>query len=81
MINKEHLAIKAKHGDELAFEELLKSEADKLYKIAYLHMQNKEDALDVILEATCKGITLIKVVPILELNGTETSDWNLLLFI
>ena len=59
MINKKHLAIKAIYGDELAFEELLKSEADKLYKIAYLHMQNKEDALDVIQEATCKAYLAI----------------------
>ena len=59
MINKEHLAFKAIHGDELAFEELLKSETEKLYKIAYLHMQNKEDALDVIQEATCKAYLAI----------------------
>lgn len=55
MINKEHLAFKAIHGDKLAFEELLKSESEKLYKIAFLHMQNKEDTLDVIQEATCKA--------------------------
>lgn len=55
MTNKAHLAFKAIHGDQLAFEELLKIESEKLYKIAFLHMQNKEDALDVIQEATCKA--------------------------
>ena len=59
MINKEHLAFKAINGDELAFEELVKSEAEKLYKIAYLHLQNKEDALDVIQEATYKAYLAI----------------------
>lgn len=42
-------------GDEHAFEQLLTHESDKLYKIAYLHMQNKEDALDVVQEATLKA--------------------------
>ena len=59
MINKEHLAVKAIHGDKQAFEELLKSESEKLYKIAFLHMQNKEDALDVLQEATCKAYLAI----------------------
>ena len=59
MINKEHLAFKAIRGDKLAFEELLKSESEKLYKIAFLHMQNKEDALDVLQETTCKAYLAI----------------------
>ncbi|MEH7236694.1 sigma-70 family RNA polymerase sigma factor [Bacillus sp. JJ1562] len=42
-------------GDKQAFEQLIKLEAEKLYKIAYLHMRNKEDALDVIQEATYKA--------------------------
>lgn len=42
-------------GDKQAFEQLIKSESEKLYKIAYLHMRNKEDALDVIQEATYKA--------------------------
>ena len=29
-------------GDKLAFEQLIKFESEKLYKIAYLHMCNKE---------------------------------------
>ncbi len=42
-------------GDEDAFEQLIIHESEKLYKIAYLHMQNKEDALDVVQEATFKA--------------------------
>lgn len=42
-------------GDEDAFEQLIVHESDKLYKIAYLHMQNKEDALDVVQDATLKA--------------------------
>ena len=42
-------------GDKQAFEQLLKFESEKLYKIAYLHMRNKEDALDVLQEATYKA--------------------------
>lgn len=56
---KEHLAFKAIHGDKQAFEELLKGEGEKLYKIAFLHMQNKEDTLDVLQEATCKAYLAI----------------------
>ncbi len=42
-------------GDEDAFEQLIIHESEKLYKIAYLHMQNKEDALDVVQETTLKA--------------------------
>lgn len=45
--------------EHLAFEELLKGEGEKLYKIAFLHMQNKEDTLDVLQEATCKAYLAI----------------------
>lgn len=47
-------------GDEDAFEGLIIHESDKLYRIAYLHMQNKEDALDVVQEATFKAFLSIK---------------------
>lgn len=42
-------------GDEDAFEQLLIHENEKLYKIAYIHMQNKEDALDVVQETAFKA--------------------------
>ncbi|SDM91744.1 RNA polymerase sigma-70 factor, ECF subfamily [Psychrobacillus sp. OK028] len=46
-------------GNKQAFEQLLKFESEKLYKIAFLHMRNKEDALDVLQEATYKAYTSI----------------------
>ena len=42
-------------GNKQAFEQLLKFESEKLYKIAFLHMGKKEDALDVLQEATYKA--------------------------
>ncbi|WP_332646604.1 sigma-70 family RNA polymerase sigma factor [Lysinibacillus sp. 54212] len=54
------LVYAAAAGDEQAFEQLIIHESDKLYKIAYLHMQNKEDALDVVQEATFKAFLSIK---------------------
>lgn len=42
-------------GDKSAFSKLIKCESEKLYKIAFLHMRNKEDALDVLQEATYKA--------------------------
>ena len=47
-------------GDEYAFEQLIIHESEKLYKIAYLHMQNKEDALDVVQETAFKAFLSIK---------------------
>ena len=47
-------------GNENAFEQLIIHESEKLYTIAYLHMQNKEDALDVVQEATFKAFLSIK---------------------
>ena len=49
-------------GDKFAFEQILKYESEKLYKIAYLHMRNKEDALDVLQEATYKAYISIHQV-------------------
>ena len=46
-------------GDKEAFEQLVKIESEKLYKIAYLHMHNKEDALDILQEATYKAFISI----------------------
>lgn len=47
-------------GNKQAFEQLIKSESEKLYKIAFLHMRNKEDALDVIQETTYKAYVSIQ---------------------
>ena len=55
-----HLVDLAIAGDKLAFEQLLQFESEKLYKIAYLHMRNKEDALDVLQEASYKAYISIR---------------------
>lgn len=49
-------------GDKQAFEQLLRYESEKLYKIAFLHMRNKEDALDVLQEATYKAYISIRQI-------------------
>lgn len=56
------LVKKAITGDERAFETIIKGESDKLYRIALLYVQNKEDALDVIQESICKAFVSIKQV-------------------
>lgn len=53
------LVYAATAGDEDAFEKLIIHESEKLYKIAYLHMQNKEDALDVVQETAFKAFLSI----------------------
>ncbi len=55
-----NLVKKAINGDGEAFELLIKQESDKLYKIAFLHVRNKEDALDVIQESVYKAFISIK---------------------
>lgn len=53
------LVKKAIKGNEAAFEKLVKSESEKLYKTAFLYVRNKEDALDVLQETICKAFTTI----------------------
>ena len=65
------LVKKAINGDEEAFELLIKQESDKLYKIAFLHVRNKEDALDVIQETVCKAFISIKKLK----NADFFSTW------
>ncbi|WP_431028369.1 sigma-70 family RNA polymerase sigma factor [Lysinibacillus sp. LZ02] len=59
MTDSTQLVYTAIAGDEHAFEQLIIHEGEKLYKIAYLHMQNKEDALDVVQEATFQAFLSI----------------------
>lgn len=49
------LVKKAKKGDDAAFEELISFYQDRLYRTAYLYVQNKEDALDVLQETVYKA--------------------------
>ena len=39
-----------------AAEEILTTQYEKLYRLAYTYVQNQEDALDVVQESACKVI-------------------------
>ena len=54
------LVKKAVNGNEQAFERLVRNESEKLYRIAFLYVRNKEDALDVIQESIYKAFISIK---------------------
>ncbi|MDN7243209.1 sigma-70 family RNA polymerase sigma factor [Planococcus sp. N028] len=53
---------KAIKGNEEAFEMLIKNESEKLYRTAFLYVQNKEDALDVVQETVYKAFVSIRQV-------------------
>ena len=44
-----------KRSDRTGFEELIKKEQEKLYRIAYSYMRNEQDALDVVQDAIVNG--------------------------
>lgn len=56
------LVNKAKKGDERAFAQLIEWKKDKIYKIAFSYVKNKEDALDIVSEAVCKAYISIGTV-------------------
>ncbi|MDC2865580.1 sigma-70 family RNA polymerase sigma factor [Bacillus sp. BP-3] len=49
------LVKKAKKGDDAAFEQLISLYQDQLYRTAYMYVQNKEDALDIVQETVYKA--------------------------
>ncbi|MDT1938664.1 MULTISPECIES: sigma-70 family RNA polymerase sigma factor [Carnobacterium] len=51
--------VQAIKGDKLAFEGLLLEMQEQLYRTAYIYMQNKEDALDVLQETAYLGMKSI----------------------
>ncbi|MBE6053839.1 MAG: sigma-70 family RNA polymerase sigma factor [Clostridium sartagoforme] len=55
-----------KRGREKVFEEYLISNKEKLYKISFVYLKNKEDAMDVIHESIVKGYKNIECVRSLE---------------
>ncbi|WP_459501777.1 sigma-70 family RNA polymerase sigma factor [Bacillus sp. C1] len=54
------LVKKAKKGDDEAFEQLICLYQDQLYRTAYIYVQNKEDALDVVQETVYKAYLSIE---------------------
>lgn len=55
MNNHKVLVELAKNGDGDAFYELIEKEQDKLYRIAYVYVQNENDAIDVFQQAVVKA--------------------------
>jgi RNA polymerase sigma-70 factor, ECF subfamily len=53
------LVKKAIKGNGRAFEELLILHSDRLYRTAYLYAGNREDALDIVQDASCKAFLAI----------------------
>ncbi|GGE81057.1 sigma-70 family RNA polymerase sigma factor [Priestia taiwanensis] len=54
------LVKKARKGDDEAFEQLISMHQERLYRTAYMYVQNKEDALDVIQETVYKAYMSIE---------------------
>ena len=54
------LVQKAKKGNDEAFEQLIDSVRDKLYRTAYAYVRNEQDALDVYQEAIYTAYISIK---------------------
>lgn len=58
-MNELKLIKKAIKGNAECLEELLVLHGDQLYRTAYLYVRNREDALDVVQEASCKAFLSI----------------------
>ena len=58
-MNEIKLVRKAIRGNKNAFEELLVIHSDQLYRIAFLYVGNREDALDVVQETAYKALLAI----------------------
>ncbi|WP_449538713.1 sigma-70 family RNA polymerase sigma factor [Ferdinandcohnia sp. Marseille-Q9671] len=43
------------NSEDYSFEELIKNDQEKLYKIAYSYVRNEQDALDIVQDAVIKG--------------------------
>jgi len=56
------LVRKAAKGDDMAFTELIKSCQEKLYRIAYSYVKNKDDALDIVGETVYTAYTKIETL-------------------
>ncbi len=54
------LAQRAKKGDDEAFEQLISSVREKLYRTAYAYVRNEQDALDIYQEAIYTAYVTIK---------------------
>lgn len=55
LMDNRELAHKARKGDAAAFEELIKFCQEKLYRIAYSYVNNRDDALDIVSESVYRA--------------------------
>jgi RNA polymerase sigma-70 factor (ECF subfamily) len=51
---------KAKKENDIAFQELIQEEKNKLYRIAFLYVKNEDDALDIVQETIYKAYISFK---------------------
>lgn len=65
------LVARAKNGDAEALQTLLQQEKEKLYKMAYVYVQNKDDALEVFQETVYQVIKSIATLK----NDNYFSTW------
>ena len=56
MQNDEEIVAAAIQGDRLALQQLLKSEKEKLYRMAYTYVRNEEDALEIFQQTVLQAI-------------------------
>ena len=71
MTTKRKLVVRAKKGDAEAFQALIHEEKEKLYKMAYVYMQNEDDALEVFQETVYKAFKSIATLK----NNDYFSTW------
>lgn len=71
MATKRKLVVRAKKGDAEAFQTLIHGEKEKLYKMAYVYVQNEDDALEVFQETVYKAFKSIALLK----NDDYFSTW------
>ncbi|MCG3087447.1 sigma-70 family RNA polymerase sigma factor [Sporosarcina cyprini] len=71
MVTKRMLVVRAKKGDAEALQTLIHEEKEKLYKMAYVYVQNEDDALEVFQETVYKAIKSIAKLK----NNDYFSTW------
>ena len=71
METKLNLISKAKKGDINAYQALIHNEKEKLYKMAYVYMQNEDDALEVFQETIYKAFASLSKLK----NDEYFSTW------
>ena len=70
-MDNSELVHKARKGDAVAFEELIMSCKEKLYRIAYSYAKNKDDALDIVSESVYRAYVNLKTLK----NPSYFSTW------